>query len=78
MPYIKNMARDIICEHTKAMMRGAEYNPKDAHELYDHMVDECSFIITERLIDGKLTPLEYNELRNELADMLWKIFEPYE
>lgn len=74
---MKNMARDIICEVTKSRMSSTEYHPDNNRELYETMKNECAFIITERLIDGKLTPMEYNELRNELADILWKIFAPH-
>lgn len=72
----KLTARQIISEHTEATMNCTEYHPKNDRELYDIMVGECAFILTEKLLDGELTPMEYNDVRNELADILWKIFEP--
>ena len=72
----KHLARRIIHQHTEAMMSSVEFCPKNNRELYDEMVDNCAFILTEKLLDGELTPMEYNDTRNELAGLLWKIFEP--
>ena len=66
--------RNIISEHISALMQGSSYNPKSVKQLYDFMIAECSNILTERLINGTYTPMEYNAIRNELASTLWNIF----
>lgn len=72
-----SMARDIIYEHTEAMIPAvtAEYETNQA--LYEDMVEQCAFILTEKLIKGEITPMEYSAIRNKLCDMLWSIFEKY-
>ena len=72
----KHLARRIIHQHTEAFMSSVEFRPKNNRELYDEMVDNCAFILTEKFLNGELTPMEYNDTRNELAGLLWKIFEP--
>ena len=72
----KHLARRIISKHTEATMNCTEYHPENNRELYDIMVGGCAFILTEKFLNGELTPMEYNDVRNELADMLWKLFEP--
>jgi len=76
MKNMKHLARCIIHEHTEATMNSVEFHPDNDRELYDYMVEGCAFIISEKFIDGELTPMEYNDLRNEVADILWKIFAP--
>lgn len=73
----KEIARGIIYEHTEAMMNAVELHPKSNRELYEYMTEECAFILAEQLLNGELTPMEYNNVRNELADMLWSIFEKH-
>lgn len=43
----KVLARLIISKHPEATMRCTEYHPKNNRELYDIMVEECAFILTE-------------------------------
>lgn len=77
MKNIKHLTRLIICEHTEAVMKTVEYHPENNHALYEIMIEECANIITNKFIDGELTPMEYNDLRNETATMLWSIFKPH-
>ena len=72
-----SMARSIIYEHTEAMISGvtAEYETNQA--LYNDMVEQCAFILSEKLIKGEITPMEYSAVRNKLCDMLWSIFEKH-
>lgn len=67
-------ARIIIREHTAGFMSAAIYEPKDASELWETMITECSYILTENFLNGKYTPLQYNAIRNELANILNGIF----
>lgn len=71
---IHTTARSIIQEHTAGYMSAANYIPEDAHELWETMINECSYILTEDFLDGKYTPMEYNAIRNELANTINGIF----
>ena len=73
---INYAARNIIHQHTKAFMSAANYEPESNEELWDCMLSECSFILTEDFIEGKYTPMEYNAIRNEVAKILNGIFAP--
>ena len=71
---INEEVRNIISAHVDALMRGTDYKPKTEDQLYDFMVTEISALLSDRLIDGDYTPMEYNSIRNQLASTLWKIF----
>lgn len=68
-------AHGIIREHTAAYMTAIEYLPTSISELYEDMVDECAYILSQKFIDGEYTPMEYNAIRNELGKLLWNLFE---
>ena len=70
-------ARNIICKHTEALIFGINFECDDNQALYNQMVEEYAFILTEKLLDGTYTPMQYNAVRNELAKMLWNVFEKY-
>ena len=70
-------ARSIIHQVTTSMMKSVDFNPDNHDDLYDCMVEECAFILSERFLDGVYTPLQYNRLRNTIAKMLWNIFEHF-
>lgn len=72
-----HIAVKIIAEHTEAAMSSVKFEPKNNRELYEFMREECAFLLTQRLFDEELTPMEYNEVRNILADALWRIFKPF-
>ena len=71
----KHLVRCIISKHTTAMIQSEHAEPETHQELYELMVEGCAFILTEMLLDDKLTPMEYNATRNELAKTLWAMFE---
>lgn len=73
----KYEVRKIITEHTNAMIQSTHYIPDNHQELYETMVEGCAFILTEGLLDGTYTPMEYNAIRNELAKVLWNMFEKH-
>jgi len=73
----KYEAKRIFYDHTAAMIQGVSLTNPTAMELYNYVVDECAFILCDRLIRGVYTPLEYNAIREELATLLWGIFENY-
>lgn len=70
-------ARKIIHEHTVAMISSSEYNPESNEKLLEFMTDECAFILSEHFMDGEYNPMEYNAIRNELARLLWSLFEKH-
>ena len=67
-------AEKILCEHTSAVMSSAH---EDNQSMLEFTISECGFILTQHLLEGKYTPMQYNAIRNELAPMLWKLFEPH-
>lgn len=70
-------ARNIIYKLTETFITGINLECDNNQTLYDIMVEECAFILTEKLLDGTYTPMQYNAVRNELAKMLWNVFEKY-
>lgn len=73
---IHQEARRIIKDHTEGFMNGTQYKPDDEDELWETMLSECAFILTEDFLDGKYTPMQYNDIRNEVAEILTNIFTP--
>lgn len=71
----KLAAKQIIAEHTAAYMSACIYKPDDATELWETMIQECSFILTENFLNGEYTPMQYNAIRNWLADIINGIFK---
>lgn len=72
---IKNKAMEYIYCFTSACISGVEPNPTNSGELYDTMVEEISYNLTNDFIEGKLSPMEYNSVRNDIARILWAAFE---
>jgi hypothetical protein len=70
-------AHNIIVRATDDMMRSVSPEPANNEELYEYMTEMCSAVLTEDFLDGTYTPMEYNAIRNELAKVLWNIFEPH-
>lgn len=68
------MAKNILYRHTHGFMSSNQYEPQDNEELLDTMTMECSYILTEELLNGHMTPMQYNDVRNCLAQMLWDAF----
>lgn len=73
---INQEAKRIIRDHTEGFMNATQYKPDDEDELWETMLSECASILTEDFLDGKYTPMQYNDIRNEVAEILLKIFSP--
>ena len=43
--------------------------------MMNDMYSECAFILTEDLLEGKLTPMQYATVRNELGLIIWDLFK---
>ena len=68
-------AMRVISDHTNGYMHSTDYVLKSATGMYEVMTSECSYIITDRLVNKEYTYSEYNAVRNELAHILWDIFK---
>ena len=73
----KAEAEQILHEHTTAVMNCATVEFENNEDMLAFTINECGFILTKYLLEGKYTPMQYNAIRNELAQMLWNIFEPH-
>lgn len=73
----EDKAKEIIMEHMEAYLQGchAEYDNNTA--MMEDMYHECAFILTNHLLEGKLTPLQVAATRNSLCAMIWSVFELY-
>jgi hypothetical protein len=71
---IHDEAIRIISKHTAGVMSCADYKPENNDELMEFMIDECAYILTKDFLDGKYTPMQYNDIRNEISKTLWKLF----
>ena len=67
-------AQGILNEHTSAFLQSVIFEPESEMELWEAMTNECAYILTERLLKKEITLMEYNAIRNELANLLWSIY----
>ena len=70
-----NEARKILYEHTSAIMSACATEFGSNTEMLEFTTKECGYILTEYLLEGKYTPMQYNAIRNELAQLLWGVFQ---
>ena len=70
-------AHKIIAQATDDAMRSTDYEPSNNEMLYEFMTEMCSNILANDFITGKYTPMEYNAIRNQLAKLLWTLFEKH-
>lgn len=68
-------ARSVLRRHTHGFMSATHFEPDSNNELLDTMLMECADILTGDLLNGELTPMQYNDTRNCLAEMLWDVFQ---
>lgn len=66
----------ILCEHTTAMVSGVNAKYESTQDMLDSTTEECAFILTTNLVEGKYTPMQYAAVRNELGKLLWSTFGP--
>jgi hypothetical protein len=73
--WAKYQAELIIQEHVHAVMCStSDYDPKGEEELKDFMLSECAHIVTDKLLKGAYTPLEYNAVRNATTALIYGLF----
>lgn len=70
-------ATKILNEHCAGVMSCATMEFETNEAMLEFTTEECAFILTEYLLEGKYTPMQYNEIRNELSALLWGIFGPH-
>ena len=68
-------ATKILHENTNAYMQGVYAKYDSNREMMEDMYNNCAFILTNYLIEGKYTPMQFNAIRNELGKAIWNIFE---
>lgn len=73
----EHQAKEIIMEHMNAYLYGCHAEYANNKAMMDDMYHECAFILTNHMLEGKLTPLQVAAVRNELGEMIWKVFESY-
>lgn len=70
-------ASKILYENTNAYMQGVHAEYQSNRDMMEDMYENCAFILTNYLIEGKYTPMQYNAVRNELGALIWKIFKTH-
>ena len=68
-------ASKILCENTSAYMQSVHVEYDSNRDMMEDMYANCAFILTNYLIEGKYTPMQFNAIRNELGKAIWNIFE---
>lgn len=66
----------ILCEHNNAILSGIHYEFESNQAILDETTEECAFILTTNLVEGKYTPMQFAAVRNALGELLWKVFGP--
>lgn len=69
-------AEKILREHSEGVMSCCTMEFESTEEMLERTIKECAFILTNKLLEGKFTPLQFNAVRNELSRLLWDIFTP--
>ena len=73
--WARNQAEQIVQEHVHALMCStSDYDPKSEEDLKDFMLSECAYILTDKLLKGEYTPLEYNAVRNAVTALIHGVF----
>ena len=73
----ESVAKEIIMRHMEAYMQGCHAEYDTNRTMMEDMYHECAFILTDDMLEGKLTPMQVAAVRNVLIGMIWGIFEPY-
>lgn len=68
-------AREVLMKHNESLMQcGGAVEFDNANDLYEFTVEECAYILTTNLIEGKYDSLQFSKVRNELGKLLNKLF----
>lgn len=70
-------AKKILYEHSEGVMSCCTTEFETNEEMLDFMIQECAFILTEKFLEGKYTPMQFNAIRNELSTILNQKFAPF-
>lgn len=70
-------AKAIIMRHMEGYLQGCYTEYPNNRAMMEDMYRECAFILTNDLLEGKLTPLQVAAVRNVLGSMIWDVFESY-
>ena len=68
-------AKKIFTEHTSAYMHGFCIDPEkmSEEEIIEVIYNECAYILTEDLLNGKYTLKQYVAIRNELGRIIFSL-----
>jgi predicted HAD superfamily hydrolase len=70
-------AKGIIAEHMEGYLHGCYAEYTSNRDIMDDMYHECASILTNYMLEGKLTPRQVIAVRNVLMDMIWNVFRDY-
>jgi hypothetical protein len=70
-------AKEIIMEHMEGYMHGCHAEYDTNRQMMNDMYHECAFILTNKMLEGKLTPMQVAAVRNVLIGMIWNVFKSY-
>lgn len=71
----EHLAKKIIACHTEGYLQGIHAEYDDNRAMMEDMYSKCASILTDELLEGKLTPMQFAAVRNELGTMIWNIFK---
>lgn len=69
----KEWAREIIDEVTTGYILGVVAHPRDEDELCLMMAEDSANRLVQKRLDKEISPMEMNDIRNELADIVCKL-----
>lgn len=74
----KHQAELILCEHNNGVMScTSDLTFDNIQDMWEFTLEECAFILTNKLLEGKYSPMQFNAIRNELAKLINNIFIPF-
>ena len=74
----KLQAKLILCEHNAEIMsHTSDASFIGVNDMWEFTLSECAFILTEKMLEGKYNPMEFNSIRNELSKLINDLFIPY-
>lgn len=73
----EDSAKGIIADHMEGYLHGCYAEYTSNRDIMDDMYHECASILTDYMLEGKLTPRQVIAVRNVLMDMIWDVFKDY-
>lgn len=67
--YAINLLSDIVEGHMKGVCASSETDK----DVIDYLTSECAWALVNEMVDGVITPLQFERTTNELGKILWSI-----